>query len=772
MIVKQGSRWSVALLVLALCSMTGRATAEDATKPLPLMPMPAKVERSQAQVLFPEGTALRFDAQQAGVAKVAKQFADRLASERGLHVSESPSGATIQFAIDPKLKLGDEGYRLLVDKDGAKVTAATSRGLFYGSVTLLQLMTPDDGAQGAVSVPGVRIEDRPRFRWRGLMIDSVRHMQTIDEMHSIIDQMAMHKLNTLHWHLSDDQGWRIEIKRYPKLTEIGAWRTPPDAGEDGAPTRYGGFYTQDEIRAMVAYAAERNITIVPEIDMPGHAQAAVASYPELGVTGKQPPVSVDWGVNTYLYNVDDHTFTFIQNVLDEVMALFPSRYIHLGGDEAVKDQWEASPAVQAKIKSLGLKDEEALQGWFMARLGRYLQSHGRRMIGWDEILAGNVPASATVMSWRGLKGAVEAAQKGHDVVSSPAPDLYLDQMQSDRADETTGRMPVRDLSSIYHFDPVPSELTPKQAARVIGAQANVWAEHMPTAAHRQHAIFPRLDALSEVLWSPPAKQDWNGFLQRLPTQLARYRADGVKYADSAFAANIVLDRNEAIVSGKATVSLNNQAKFGELHYTTNNTAPTLDSPRYDQPFEVTLPAIVRAVAFDAQGQPLAEERAQAIDIAHLATRLSGEMPNCPGNNFRLRVQPTPDATSLSPTYAVNLFDNCQMYPQARLDGVRSIHVDAVRLERNYSLAHEQKLVVERPAQTAFGELVIHKDTCDGPVLASMPLPDPKASGRRIPLTATLPATTGVHDLCLAFTGPISGPLYGIAQVSVIPQAAK
>ena len=764
------TRLGRSLVLAAMLTLPPLALAENepsSAAPLSLIPWPAKLTRADGAFAIEGRTVLV--ASDADTRATATWLAEQIKRRRGLElriVDKAGGAPAIVLRREPESAVPSEGYTLDIGAHGARIVARDGDGLFHGAVTLWQLLTQEDGK---AAVPFVHVEDAPRFAWRGLMLDSARHFQSVEEIRALIDQMALHKLNVLHWHLTDDQGWRIEIKRYPELTRIGAWRTPPGAGQDGEPARYGGFYTQDQIRAMVAYAAERHITIVPELDMPGHAQAAVASYPELGVTGKRPPVSVDWGVNTYLYNVDDATFVFMQNVLDEVMALFPSRYIHVGGDEAVKDQWQASPAVQAKMRALGLKDENALQGWFIARIGTYLKAHGRRLIGWDEILEGGVPRDATVMSWRGIKGAVEAAQKGHDVVSSPAPDLYLDQLQSDRADETTGRIPVRDLASIYAFEPVPKELDAAQARHVLGAQANVWTEHMPSIAHVQHAVFPRLDALSEVLWSPAVARDWKGFLARMPAQLTRYRAAGIAYADSAFAPSIDTDRNAALASGKATVTLGNQAGFGFLHYTLDGSVPTASSPAYSAPFEVKLPATVRAIAVDDRGEALAAPRERVFDVPSLLTRESAELPNCPGSDFRLRVQPTPDATSLAPAYNVNIFDTCQRWPDARLDGIAAIHVEVARLERNYQLAHDAKLVVSRPARTAHGELVVHLDGCDGQVLASMPLPDPSGS-RRFLLSASLAGPKGTHELCLIFTAPTTGPLYGIERASLVPAA--
>jgi hexosaminidase len=751
------------LFCLLLCGLV-QAT------PVSIIPMPAQLKLAEGAFKVDDDTLVVVPPNDAEARQSAQYLVDLLGKTRGLHLKLT-EGSEAENAIvlhhDPKAAVTQaEGYTLDVSTHGIRISARDDAGLFYGAVTLWQLLTPD-ARQGAVQVPALHIGDWPRFAWRGVMLDSARHFQSVDDVKRLLDQMAQHKLNVLHWHLTDDQGWRIEIKRYPELTQIGAWRTPPDAGHDGEPLRYGGFYTQAQIRDVVAYAAARHITVLPEIDMPGHAQAAVASYPQIGVTGKRPLVSVDWGVNPYLYNVDDATFQFIDNVLDEVMALFPSHYIHVGGDEAIKDQWKASAAIQAKIHALHLKDEDALQGWFIGRIGTYLASHGRRLIGWDEILDGGVPADATVMSWRGTDGAIKAAKLGHDVVMSPAPDLYFDSVQSDLADEAAGRDPVRDLASVYAFNPVPSTLTGPQASHVLGAQANVWTEHIPTMQHVEHAVFPRLDALSEVTWSPAVARNWNSFLARLPAQLERYSAQNIHYADTAFEPVIKVDANAALKSGQTAVTLSNQAGYGAIHYTIDGSTPDVHALVYDKPFTAKLPVTIRAATFSSGGVELAGEHVRVLDRAHLLSRAGAELSNCPGSDFRLHVQPMPDATSMAPVYAVNIFDACQQYPSTPLDRVTAIHVEAVRLERNYALAHDIKLVVSRPHSTPYGELVVHRDRCDGPVLASMPLPDPKTGARRFALDATLSGQHGDHALCLIYTAPTDGPLYALDRVSLL-----
>lgn len=743
-------------LILALAAVTARAAPHEPA----LIPRPAQLSLGGGQFHVSASTPLRIPPGDAGARHAAQFLRAQLAQvgDVSLLLSEgtsAPGAITLQRAATGPAG----GYTLDVDAQGIRIAAHDDAGLLHGAVTLYQLL--DDSDEGAV--PALHITDAPRFAWRGLMLDSARHMQSPDEIRTLLDQMALHKLNVLHWHLTDDQGWRIQIKRYPELTRVGAWRTPPDAGQGGEPVRYGGYYTQDTIRALVAYAAARGITIVPEIDLPGHATAAVAAYPQFGVTGQRIAVSPDWGVHGTLYNVDEPTIRFLENVLDEVMALFPSRTIHLGGDEAVKDQWEASPAVQARMHALHLDTADQLQSWLMARLGDYLKAHGRRMVGWDEILAGGVPGDAVVMSWRGIQGAVDAARLGHDVVLSPAPDLYFDQLQSERADEPTGRAPAQSLAQIYAFEPVPAALDAAQARHVLGAQANMWTEHMPDMRHVQYAIFPRLDALSEVLWTPAARRDWQDFLARLPRQLTRYRRAGIGYADSAFAPAITIDEAAARASGKSTLTLATQAGFGTLRYTLDGSAPNPGSPAYTAPVAVTLPLTVRASTFAPDGRVLAM-RARSFDADSLRRRDGNTLVNCPGSPFRLRTQPLPDITSWRPVYTVNLLNACQLWPSAPLEGMAQLQIELARLPNNYQLAHEAKDVVQRTATTAHGELLIHRDSCAGPLLATLPLPDPATTPRRFVLAASFPKQHGDHDLCLAFTAPGSGPLYAFGEL--------
>jgi hexosaminidase len=496
---------------------------------------------------------------------------------------------------------------------------------------------------------------------------------------------------------------------------------------------------------------------VPEIEMPGHAQAAVAAYPKFGAGAKKLAVSSDWGVNTALYNVDDDTFTFLQDVLDEVMAIFPSTYIHVGGDEAAKDEWERSKKVQAKMKSLGIDDEEQMQGWFIARIGDYLEKHNRRLIGWDEILDGKVPATATVMSWRGTEGAIKAANAGHDVVLAPSPTLYLDRLQSTLPDEQPGRPSGQTLKTLYDFDPVPDEIAADKASHVLGAQVTVFSEYLPNWYRTQHAIFPRMAALAERTWSP--KADWNGFISRLPAQMSRYRAAGIVPSDGTYAVAI---QAEPAADGKAKVTLSNQSGYGAVRYTTDGSAPTSQSTPYSGPFDVPLPATVRANAFNG-GFGLAGPRDREIDAKSLLRRSSDDLATC-SDKLVLRLESPNAVNGERPVYKVDIMDTCWIWKGVKLDGRYGVAVTVDRLPYNYALWKDAKGVVARKARSAAGELEVHQDTCDGPKLSTIPLA--KAKDGRATLDGILPKREGTHDLCFVITGKPGPKLWVLGDVQL------
>ncbi|MET8439336.1 MULTISPECIES: beta-N-acetylhexosaminidase [Streptomyces] len=461
--------------------------------------------------------------------------------------AEDAAGA-IELRIDPALE--PECYRLTVVPDrGVRITGGSAAGVFWGAQTLRQLLGPEAfrrapvGQGAARGIPATEIEDGPRFGWRGLMLDVARHFTPKDGVLRMLDLLAAHKLNVFHFHLTDDQGWRVEIKRYPRLTEVGAWRARTKYGHRASElwdeTPHGGFYTQDDIREIVAYAAERHIRVVPEIDIPGHSQAAVSAYPELGNTDVVDTSALSvwdtWGVNPNVLAPTDHTLRFFEGVFEELLDLFPadtSPFIHVGGDECPKDQWRQSPTAQARIAELGLKDEDELQSWFIRHFDRWLTDRGRRLIGWDEILEGGIAEGAAVSSWQGYAGGIAAAEAGHDVVMCPLQQVYLDYRQDAGPDEPMPIGYVRTLEDVYRFEPVPPGLSEEAAGHVLGTQVNVWTEVMQNRQRVDYQVFPRLAAFAEVAWSrlpAPGERDFAGFERRMESHYARLDALGVDY---------------------------------------------------------------------------------------------------------------------------------------------------------------------------------------------------------------------------------------------------
>ncbi len=454
--------------------------------------------------------------------------------------AENRSNA-ICLRLDTALEaLGEEGYRLDASGERVVIRAAHCSGIRHGMQTLRQLLPEEIFRKAKAAdvkwvIPAVEIEDFPRFQWRGAMLDVSRHFMPKEFILKFVDLLALHKMNRLQLHLTDDQGWRIEIKRYPRLTEKGAWRKETVKGHlskkplefDGKP--HGGFYTQDDIREIVAYAERLGVVIVPEIEMPGHAQAAIAAYPELGNLEERLPVRTFWGVNPNIFNVEEETILFLQGVLEEVLELFPSRFIHIGGDEARKDQWKASARVQQRIKELGLHDEHEMQSWFIRRMDAFLNEHGRRLVGWDEILEGGLAPNATVMSWRGDKGGIAAAKAGHDVVMAPTHSTYFDYYQSRDKGEPLAIGGFIPLEKVFLYEPIPGELTPEEAKHILGIQGQIWTEYISLPRQAEYMGFPRLTALAERGWAPGGDRDIGAFLGRLRTHLKRLDALDVNY---------------------------------------------------------------------------------------------------------------------------------------------------------------------------------------------------------------------------------------------------
>ncbi|HZW17887.1 MAG TPA: family 20 glycosylhydrolase [Luteimonas sp.] len=757
------------LLLLALLPLAAIAGPRTGA-PLSLIPEPASLAPREGAFELRADTPLV--ATDPRAAQVARQFADYM--QRGRHVAPRFDGTgageapAVEFRITSMAEgASPEAYSLDVSPQRIVVSAGDAAGLFYGAVTLWQLATSgvDDGMPARI--PALRIDDAPRFGWRGLMLDSARHFQSVDEIKQLLDAMALHKLNTFHWHLTDDQGWRLQIRKYPELTEVGGCRIPAgDGGIDpdtGKPVPYCGFYTQDQVREIVRYAGERHITVVPEIDIPGHAQAAVATYPRLGSVDGPTRVSSDWGVHKYLFNADEDTFGFLEDVMAEVAELFPGRYVHIGGDEAVKDQWKASPRVQARMRELGVANKAQLQGYFVERMARFLAARGKRVIGWDEILEDDLPADAIVMSWRGIEGGTEAARKGHDVVMAPVSHLYLDYLQTDSPDEPPGRPTLVPLRKVYEFEPVPDALTPEQARHVLGLQANTWTEHMRSFERVEHAIFPRIAAVAETGWTPRARKDYDDFLARLPAQLDRYRQSGIDYARTPFDVRI-----DAVPRGRdaVAVTLSQPVGLGTIRYTVDGRTPTADSTAYDAPLQLQLPVDVQAAAF-VDGRALEPPASRRFDAASLLRRDNAALAMC-SQGLMLRLEDDGPLRGPRAIFNVDIFNPCWLWRDAPLDGIGAIDVVAGRIPYYFQLAGDEPNRKFRPAQSAHGELEM-RDGCDGELLASVPLPPAPDANGFVTLRAQLPAKHPAKaDLCIVFTGDTRPAMWVTHEMALRP----
>lgn len=744
-------------ILLALSAVAPVRAAEPPITPRPLL----ATEQPGPEVRFGDVVRVqtpRGDAEAQGVARYLADLSRRSGGPRIVAIAQAPGAPAIRLVRRPGLAV--EGYTLDIGAAGATVTASTRAGLFYGAVSLWQLLSaaPDH------RLARVHIADAPRFAWRGLLLDSARHFQSPAAIARMLDWMALHKLNRLQWHLVDDQAWRLEIKRFPRLTAVGAWRTtPPAAGL--APGRYGGFYTQAEVRRIVALATARNITIVPEIEMPGHATAAILAYRHVGLTTMTPANLGDWGVFPSIYGVDAPAFAFLHGVLDEVTALFPSKEIAIGGDEAVHTAWHNSPAVQARMRALGLKDEAALQGWFVGRIGAYLNAHGRRLVGWDEILSDPTLArNDIVLSWHGADGAIAAARAGHDVVMATAPTLYFDNRQSAGPSEPPGRGLVVSLADVYAYDPGNPPHSPgtagldaaaDAASHVLGVQGALWSEHILSDTQLEAMALPRAAALAEIGWTARDRRDWPSFVARLPAMLARYRALGLHADDGAVAVQ------SAIVSegARATVSLGRQLDLGELRYTIDGSAPTAASPLYAGPIALTFPARLRAASF-AGPQRLSRDLDLRLDPISATRRTSQQLDLCT------------DKVSLNlagraGVYLVDIKNPCWVYRAADLTRGGRLVIGVAALPFNFQLADEATPLALPPTTTPGGELIV-RNGCTGPVLATVPLAGAARGGAASELVAAIPPQHGRSDLCLTLARPSLDPLWTLGWVEIRP----
>lgn len=577
-----------------------------AAQKFPLIPQPVSIVQGDGQFTLSPQLTIITD-KDINLVEIAQDFGQEISSiTKVKHLLGSPKTVqprTIHFRLSDDKSIHKEGYRLVVSKYSIILTAAEPAGIFYGVQTLRQLLPSSiEGGTSAKgknwSIPSVTIEDYPRFGWRGLMLDVSRHFFTKQEVMDFIDQMAKYKFNLLHWHLSDDQGWRVEIKSLPKLTEVGAWRvnrvgpfgtlTPPQPGEKAD---YGGFYTQADIREIVRYAESKFIDILPEIDMPGHSLAAIAAYPDLTSTPGNYYVSpgdrfMVWPAGGHFYGLLDNTlspakettYDFIDKVFTEIAQLFPFAYIHMGGDETARNFWEKSDSIKWLMKKENLKNLDEVQSYFVKRVEKIVMSKGKKLIGWDEILDGGLAPNAAVMSWRGMTGGIEAAKQGHEVVMSPTTFAYLDYMQGDIAIEPPIYASLR-LNKTYQFEPVPDGVDPKY---IKGGQGNIWSEQMYNTRHMQYMVWPRAFALSEVLWSPKNKRDWNGFIPRVERHFERLDAGDIKYSPAMYDPifEVAKDTTQTIVT------MSTEIEDLRIHYSLDNSFPDQYYPVYNSPLTI------------------------------------------------------------------------------------------------------------------------------------------------------------------------------------------
>ena len=605
-LTKTGMLFLFSVLMLLSCSEKQLVKGNYQVIPLPQEINP----NNQTSFTLTASAAISYPKGNTRLENVANLLAGYIESSTGnkLKVGAGESARGINLVID-KAIANKEGYVLTISSEGIRIAGATEAGVFYGVQTLRKSIPASKGKKN-VEFAGVTITDAPRFGYRGMMLDVSRHFMPADSVKCYIDMLALHNVNRLHFHLTDDQGWRIEIKKYPKLTEIGSKRKETVIGRnsgvyDGKP--YSGYYTQDELRDLVNYAQERFITIVPEIDLPGHQQAALSSYPELGCTGGPYEVWTQWGVSDNVICAgNDQAMQFLEDVLAEVIAIFPSEYIHIGGDECPKTVWEKCPKCQARINAQGIKADQHhsaeayLQSYVISRMEKFVESKGRHIIGWDEILEGGLAPNATVMSWRGMEGGIQAAQQHHDVIMTPSSHVYFDHYQStDTELEPLAIGGFSSLERVYSFEPVPDILKEEEKKYIIGAQANLWREYIPTYSHALYMTLPRLAALSEVQWTSKEKKDYQSFLNRCAKLTDHYTLNGYNFAKHLFDVNARLTTDTE--NGSLLISLSTLGD-GDIYYTTDGTTPTAKSNKYENPVVIKQDAHFQAKVIRANSE--------------------------------------------------------------------------------------------------------------------------------------------------------------------------
>jgi len=568
-----------------------------------IIPQPVDVKMNEGFFLIDNKTSVNFKAEQTAVKPAVDFFVSMIKQLSGVSLQvNKPSGKTIELILDKNALIKEEGYQLTVNKSTVVIKANSYGGIFYGLESVLQTL-PQVRTNAALKVPCMQVNDYPRFKWRGMHLDVSRHFFSAEMVKEYIDLMATYKMNTFHWHLVDDQGWRIEIKKYPKLTETGAWRVDqtdkiwgarPQAQPGEVPT-YGGYYTQEQVKEIVAYAKARNVTIVPEIEMPGHVASAIASYPQLSCT-QLPQLPMTGGNYTNMSSNycagNDEVFGFLQDVLTEVIALFPSTYIHIGGDEVDKGPWKQCSKCQARMKKEGLKNEEELQSYFVKRIEKFIVSKKRKMIGWDEILEGGLAPEATVMSWRGESGGIQAAKMNHDVVMTPGTPCYFDHYQAGPEGEPLAIGGFNTLKKVYDYEPIPKELNAEEAKYVLGAQANLWTEFISTTEQVEYMVLPRMLALAETVWSPAASKNWTSFNERLKIQFRAFDQKGLHYSPG----NFTVDIKPSSENGKLKVNLVTEIPTASIYYTTDGSVPTASGNKYQGPISIETSQTIKAVS--------------------------------------------------------------------------------------------------------------------------------------------------------------------------------
>lgn len=603
-----------ALLAGALALACASCTAEKEAN-YQVIPLPQEVSLTQENpfklnenvlIAYPENNAL-LQRNAEFLSEYIQQATNYAPKTKAIAAGEQVKNAIV-LGLDPSIA-NKEGYVLTTTPEGININGQTENGVFYGIQTLRKSI-PAEAKEATILIPAGEIKDEPRFSYRGMHLDVGRHFFPKEFMKKYIDLLALHNMNTFHWHLTDDQGWRIEIKKYPKLTEIGSQRSRTVIGRNTQEydnTPYGGFFTQEEAKEIVKYAQERYITVIPEVDLPGHMLAALAAYPEMGCTGGPYEVCPRWGIfEDVLCIGNDQTMQFLEDVMNEIIEIFPSKYVHIGGDEAPRTRWEKCPKCQARIKTEGLKAdknhtaEDRLQSYCMTRIEEFLNSKGRQIIGWDEILEGDVAPNATVMSWRGMEGGIKAAQLGHDVIMTPTSFCYFDYYQTaDTKDEPLGIGGYVPIEKVYSLESVPAVLTEEQSKHILGAQANLWTEYIHSSEHVEYMVLPRMAALAEVQWTQPEKKDFKDFTKRLARLMKFYQRDGFNYAKHVFDLKVDFTPD---VTKKAVVVTLSTIDDAPIYYTLDGTEPTTASLKYTEPVSITETADFQAVVIRPEGK--------------------------------------------------------------------------------------------------------------------------------------------------------------------------